>query len=90
LRADGVLFAGHSERGDVGHGFASAQIPMAFAFRHGAARVDKTPPPRRIPSAPRRFAPGLPPHPPCPHRQPTLEDVWHMVNTGRLEEAARL
>jgi chemotaxis protein methyltransferase WspC len=90
LRPDGVLFAGHSEAGVMSaHGFASAQISMAFAFRHAAVRVDKTlpmpPRPVRPARAPRLVAP--PRIRPVPTRQPTLDDVWTLVNGGRLEEA---
>lgn len=97
LRADGVLFAGHSESGVMSaHGFVSAQIPMAFAFRHAGAQVGKalSAPPRRLPLPPMRAAPASRPAlqsriRPVPTCQPTLEDVWQMVNAGRLEEAMR-
>jgi chemotaxis protein methyltransferase WspC len=94
LRQDGLLFAGHAEAGVISaHGFASAQIPMAFAFRHrpvAAPRVPRSiaPPPRpaRTPAPPRAPTPARPfqPAPPVPGLGP----VWHLVNAGRLEEAA--
>lgn len=101
LRPDGVLFAGHSESGVMSaHGFASAQIPMAFAFRHAPARpvaaVPVKPAPVRLAAVksatPARWA--VPPYPlpkllrPVP-ATPTLKDLWHLVNGGRLEEADR-
>jgi chemotaxis protein methyltransferase WspC len=51
LAPQGLLLAGHSESGVVSaHGFASAQIPMAFAFRKAEAVVV----PKQAPSTPAR------------------------------------
>jgi chemotaxis protein methyltransferase WspC len=90
LRSDGVLFAGHSESGVMSAGgFASAQIPMAFAFRHAVAqpapvRAAKPAPSRPMP-APRITKPVSPPQP----RPTSLDDLWKLVNSGHLDEATR-
>jgi chemotaxis protein methyltransferase WspC len=96
LREDGLFFAGHSEAGVLSaHGFASAQIPMAFAFHHPlqAACSQKS-----RPSAPAKAPPKpLPPRPTPSLRaalpsRPTVRasapvDPWQLVNAGRLDEA---
>jgi chemotaxis protein methyltransferase WspC len=61
LRPDGLLFAGHSEAGVMSaHGFASAQMPMAFAFRHRPA-ASARPGGAEMPARPRMPGPAFKP-----------------------------
>lgn len=102
LGKGGVLFVGHSETGLMPpNGFASAKIPMAFAFRKAEAQPA---PVTRIPS-PARPAAGRPP--PVPAKKPApaftpkvvaapekpgqhgIEDLRRIADSGDVEEAAR-
>jgi chemotaxis protein methyltransferase WspC len=96
LAPQGLLLAGHSESGVVSaHGFASAQIPMAFAFRKvGAAAAPKPAP--VMPTKPMRPAPrpvvtrpafkSAPPAPVSPP-PPGMDGLWTLLDSGRLDEA---
>ena len=98
MKATGLLFVGSSESGVfLSRAFASAQLPMAFAFRQ--ATIESTPPKQK---ATRRASPQPPP---VPARRVTLEptildesiaEVWRSVGNqlsephSGVEEAVRL
>ena len=101
LAERGVLFLGHAETSLVSEQeFTPARIPMAFAFRKGAARPRKiahppAPKPVRLQPAPARPAPPWPrsaraaaPRPAPQPRKADLEELRRMADQGRLEEAA--
>ena len=102
LTADGMLFVGPSETGVMlAHGFRSAQLPMAFAFRR-AARQPHQPPaapprPRQLPPWPRLApsgsrSPQLPTvtaAPVSPRPAPTGRGVA-AATAGALDAAQRL
>jgi len=98
LAPQGLLLAGHSESGVVSaHGFASAQIPMAFAFRKAEAvtapKVAPVAPARLVKPAPRPVVarPAFKPSPPAPAAPPPpgLGGLWALLDSGRLDEADR-
>lgn len=98
LAPQGLLLAGHSESGVVSaHGFASAQIPMAFAFRKAEAvaapKVPPVAPARPVKPAPRPVVarPAFKPAPPAPAAPPPpgLDGLWALLDSGRLDEAER-
>lgn len=105
LAPDGVLFVGHSEAGLMAaNGFASAKIPMAFAFRKAQAQAAKPKvepaPPRplhRQKPAPGRVQPLEPPRAPVvrpqiaqpAQRGPTIDELRRIADSGRLGEAAQ-
>ncbi|WP_206241794.1 CheR family methyltransferase [Novosphingobium terrae] len=102
LAPKGLLLAGHSESGVVSaHGFASAQISMAFAFRRAEAPEPAKAAPKPAPAAlakPLKRAPvsrPAAPRPavkisqPAPPPAPGLESLWTLLDSGRLEEAER-
>jgi chemotaxis protein methyltransferase WspC len=102
LAQGGLLFVGPSETGLLmRHGFASAQWPLAFAFRRPAAHAPALPlrpvvarpaPPRPIsrPFLPRPRA--VPPRAayPAPAQVDDITRAALLADQGRLEEAARL
>jgi chemotaxis protein methyltransferase WspC len=105
LAPEGALFVGHSEAGLMAaNGFASAKIPMAFAFHKALPQPAK---PRAEPAKPRppsREKPALagaqlPKRPRAPVVtqklvQPakprlSIEELRRIADSGRLEEAAQ-
>ncbi len=101
LTTDGVLFVGPSEASlllDLG--FASARIPLAFAFRKPSARpgavaapapVQRSASPHR-PQRPARLAFSAAPQsqPSLPDRPTTgVDEIRRLADLGRLDEAAR-
>jgi chemotaxis protein methyltransferase WspC len=104
LTAKGCCFVGPSETGLLmNHAFASAQVPLAFAFRKSGA-VSREPPhpavrPARLaPSArpaaasafpPRRRPPAPAAAPPPAEMEPDLDETVRLADQGRLAEAAR-
>lgn len=101
LAPEGMLFAGPSEAGLMAaNGFASARIPMAFAFRKAevaAARPESPPPIIKRPAAPARSAPqrAKPSRPfasigPKPSPSPPgLDELRRIADRGQLAEAAQ-
>jgi chemotaxis protein methyltransferase WspC len=99
LKPDGLLFVGSSEGGlALSHGYVSAKLPMAFAFRRpqaarthrAAARPPVTAalPTPRAAAAMSASAPALdlrPPGPPVPVA--SLEDARTLADQGRFDEA---
>jgi chemotaxis protein methyltransferase WspC len=103
LSPQGTLFIGHSEAGLMhGHGLVSAKIPMAFAFRKGAApaKAARQAPapaePTAIRTAPKGGATQRPtlaspfkralPAMPPP---PDLENLRRIADRGQLAEAVK-
>jgi chemotaxis protein methyltransferase WspC len=99
LAAEGLLFVGPSETGLLlSHGFDSVKVPLAFAFRRGAARpteaaagptvakrlatTAKPPAPLRAAAAPRLARPAA--------RSAKPEPVPAPVAARPLEDIARL
>lgn len=103
LARHGALFVGHSETGLMpGNGFASAKIPMAFAFRKTEAQPAAVPPPSlRVAAsrqpAPARVqqkkpAPAFASKPPAAPEKPSergIDDLRRIADSGDVEEAAR-
>lgn len=105
LAPDGVLFVGHSEAGLMAaNGFASAKLPMAFAFRKALAQPAKPKAETKIPRSPswakpalgriqppeRQRAPVVRPHIVQPaKRVPGIEELRRIADSGRLGEAAQ-
>ncbi len=102
LSPEGTLFVGHSEAGLLpAHGFASAKLPMTFAFRRAAAAENRSkvksalPPPapvRRRPAFTRPAPARLVEHkceatPSAP--QQGIEQLRQIADRGDLDEAAR-
>ena len=104
LSPRGMLFVGHSEAGlMLGQGLASAKIPMAFAFRQGAA-IANQPEQAAMParpalksvtaaarSAPHQPKPALPfkRERPSPRLPLELEELRCIADRGQLVEAMR-
>jgi len=98
LKPEGLLFVGSSEGGlALSHGYVSAKLPMAFAFRR--APVARSP--RPTPARPAAVTPPLRPHPVAPAPVPvpvppidapahSLDDVRRLANEGHFEEAVRV
>jgi chemotaxis protein methyltransferase WspC len=106
LAPDGVLFVGHSEAGLMAaNGFASAKIPMAFAFHKALAqpaRPKAEPAPARSqyrqkpalgriqPLPERPRAPVARPHIAEPGKPgPAIAELRRLADSGRLGEAAQ-
>lgn len=104
LAPQGTLFIGHSEAGLMPeNGFASARIPMAFAFhpvspQPGSVNVQRSPvrslAKRKAQSA--RPAATRSPRPPAPTSEPIpatvrsgIAELRRIADRGRLEEAAQ-
>ena len=89
LKPEGILFVGSSEGGlALSHGYVSAKLPMAFAFRRPQA-------PRARPSVVRAAIPVVSAKPqPVPAVQTphegSLEAARTLVSQSRLDEAAAL
>lgn len=103
LAPEGMLFVGPSEAGLLlSSGFASAQWPLAFAFRRPASRPapPAPPPPVARPAPPRPARPAAPHPPPRPSSRPPprpaprpaadLGAAARLADLGQLAEAARL
>jgi chemotaxis protein methyltransferase WspC len=99
LKPDGLLFVGPSESGVLlSLGFASARIPLAFAFQHAAPAAPSPPPVPRAPvpirPRPRPLVP--PPSAAAPLRAPARSEartetlVRGHSRPARLDEARRL
>jgi chemotaxis protein methyltransferase WspC len=94
LSPHGFLFVGASETGVlVNYGFASAKLPMAFAFRKTAA-LRREPPPEAVGSRPAR-RPALKAVPPARRvvqpsvaRPDDIADAQQLADQGRFVEAA--
>jgi chemotaxis protein methyltransferase WspC len=100
LAAHGTLFIGPSETGLLlDHGFVSAKVPLAFAFRRGELAPR---PPAPAPSAPGRAAPRRTPAPrasvparvaPAPaapgKAEATLDEASRLADQGHMAEAAK-
>lgn len=106
LASEGMLFVGHSEAGLMAvNGFASAKVPMAFAFRKAATpaappapapaalRSARRPrPPVAAKAAPRLARPAGPiatPSPPADRGLQSIEELRRIADCGRLDEAGR-
>jgi chemotaxis protein methyltransferase WspC len=103
LARDGVLFVGHSETGLMpANGFASARIPMAFAFRRAEAppapAPRPAPRPRVVASRPAPVPPAAKPAPAFASRMPAapekreqhgIEELRRIADSGDVEAAAR-
>jgi chemotaxis protein methyltransferase WspC len=105
LAPDGVLFVGHSEAGLMAaNGFASAKIPMAFAFQKAAAQPVRPKAEPAPPRSPNRQKPALGRVPPLerprapvarpqiaqpPKPGPGIEELRRIADGGRLVEAAQ-
>ena len=102
LAPEGLIFVGPSETGLLlSHGFASAQWPLAFAFRHPseapppprrALEPPKPPPPRPLPprAATRPPPAARPPAPPpAPPPADDLAQAALLADQGRLADAAQ-
>lgn len=105
LAADGLLFVAPSETGLLlAHGFVSAKVPLAFAFRRATAPAPAESPAvlplRRPPVAPGVRASVRPQ--PAPVRKPAppaargedapaqgIEQALRLADAGRLDEAAQ-
>ena len=97
LKPEGLLFVGSSEGGlALSHGYVSAKLPMAFAFRRPPAtpayprstRVARPPAVRPVPAAvPARLRPA--PVPPRV-REVSLDDAKKLAAESRFDEAAAL
>lgn len=100
LKPTGLLFIGPSESGLLlNHDFASAQLPLAFAFHRKAAAPKKTdkaalPPPLPLFKRPAAVAkPAVAALPPvAPQRvaappQTGLDEISRLADQGRLQEA---
>jgi chemotaxis protein methyltransferase WspC len=104
LSPQGMLFVGHSEAGlMLGHGLASAKMPMAFAF-HKAAKVLNQPKKEAVPARAafqgKVIAPGTAPQRPrssaafkseqlSPAPTPALDELRRIADRGLLADAAR-
>lgn len=91
LAANGAIFVGPSETGLLlDHGFVSAKLPLAFAFRKGdpapraPAPMPRAPAPRVRAAAPPRKAPA-----PRAKVDATLADASRLADQGHLAEAAK-
>jgi chemotaxis protein methyltransferase WspC len=102
----GMLFVGPSETGVMlAHDFHSARLPMAFAFRRGAAPLERRHLPAPLPAKPAAPQPVMPPLParipfakaPTPGARPsaedkpspTLEAAQRLADEGRFAEAIK-
>jgi chemotaxis protein methyltransferase WspC len=103
LAPQGFLFVGPSETGTIlASGFATARLPMAFAFRHreagpGTRTVPPAAPARRAAVSPRRLSPPPPsitraPLVPAPSQRldADLVEARQLADQGHFVEAARL
>jgi chemotaxis protein methyltransferase WspC len=103
LRAEGVIFVGPAETGlMLNLGFASAQIPMAFAFRKPGTKQPSQPAPRAPPPArsatarPETAVPAMPKlaiqHAtsavPPPVVESDLEAAQRLADAGHFADAA--
>jgi chemotaxis protein methyltransferase WspC len=103
LRAEGVIFVGPAETGlMLNLGFASAQMPMAFAFRKPETKPLSQPAPHALPSArsasarSRAAVPAVPKHAvrhattavPPPVVESDLEEAQRLADAGRFADAA--
>jgi chemotaxis protein methyltransferase WspC len=94
LAANGTIFVGPSESGLLlDHGFTSAKVPRAFAFRNGGTAPAAPAPaaqarPRRHP-LPRPAARA--PAPPAKHAAPdvSLQEASRLADQGHLADAAK-
>ena len=96
LKPDGLLFVGSSEGGlALSHGYVSAKLPMAFAFRRPQpARPQRPAPARALPvPSPLPLVPSTPPVSPAPIEMPELSaDAFCRLGVdqeaqGSLDEA---
>jgi chemotaxis protein methyltransferase WspC len=101
LRPDGLLFVGSSEGGlALSHGYVSAKLPMAFAFRRPLpARSARTPMLRVAPMPVLTPAPAAPharmrmaeaPAAAAPAPQNSLDDARSLADHGQFDEAIAL
>jgi chemotaxis protein methyltransferase WspC len=103
LRAEGVVFVGPAETGlMLNLGFASAQMPMAFAFRKPETRPPSQPVPHALPPArsaaarSKAAAPAVPKRAvqrattavPPPVVESDLEQAQRLADAGRFADAA--
>jgi chemotaxis protein methyltransferase WspC len=90
LKPEGLLFVGSSEGGlALSHGYVSAKLPMAFAFRRPqVSRAARSPAVRAVPSA----VPARPRTAPVPQAalEVSLDTARALVAQSRLDEAAAL
>ncbi|HEX4083964.1 MAG TPA: CheR family methyltransferase [Chthoniobacteraceae bacterium] len=103
LRKGGLICAAPAETGLLlRHGFAPADIPQAFAFRHGSERkpaparpahfirqLGFPPLPRPLP-APVKFTPAPPAPAPVEESLPAFSDARRLADEGRFEEVSRI
>jgi chemotaxis protein methyltransferase WspC len=106
LAPAGMLYVGPSESGlMLDHGFESARMPLAFAFRRPESRpYGFVPPkiPRSLPTIPPAFVPSataVPARPAAPVSAPTrtmvdtgnwIEAAQRLADEGKLQEAMEL
>jgi chemotaxis protein methyltransferase WspC len=105
LTSKGVLFVGPSETGLLlSHGYTSAKVPLAFAFRKGSEKETPTAKSERKPalvksaplatkpkSVPKATAPIVMPAPVSitTSPKPGLDDLQRLADQGHLVEAIR-
>jgi len=96
LKPDGLLFVGSSEGGlALSHGYVSAKLPMAFAFRRPQPARPQRPAPARalLVASPLPLVPSTPPVSPAPIEMPELSaDAFCRLGVdqeaqGSLDEA---
>ena len=91
LKPEGLLFVGSSEGGlALSHGYVSAKLPMAFAFRRAhAVKPQRPPAPRPVAAAAPRPHPVLMPAAAEPVAV-SLDDARRLADQGQFDEAAAL
>lgn len=97
LKPEGLLFVGSSEGGlALSHGYVSAKLPMAFAFRRPqAARTARPPLVRAVPipaapklaAAPLAKAAAVDAAPVAPLSPVSLDDARQLADQGQLDDA---
>ena len=96
LKPEGLLFVGSSEGGlALSHGYVSAKLPMAFAFRRPhAAKSQRLLPPRPMVMRAAKPRPAVAPAPPVspaaaerPATVVLLETARSLADQGQFEEA---
>ena len=96
LKPEGLLFVGSSEGGlALSHGYVSAKLPMAFAFRRTRAARPARPRPVRlqlVPSPDPRAVTSQPDPATRPLDAPaaSFEDVRRLAEQGRFDEAVAM
>jgi chemotaxis protein methyltransferase WspC len=90
LKPEGLLFVGSSEGGlALSHGYVSAKLPMAFAFRRTqASGVVRPLAVRPVPAAVLQRPRPVPVRPAA--LEPSLDDAQRLVAESRFDEAAAL